>query len=151
MQDDTSQSSKQYQNPVDGKTYTANGGWQDYSPQNPQPAGPNARVKLGDVRLLTDQTTIAANISSEDLSNYIKAVVSALEPVAEETQTPFQVMLQFELKPAEKVSIQIASQGEVGNEILQKIYDTSLNVAAPQPSAQPIIFQATISINPGHS
>lgn len=144
MQDDNTQ----YQNPIDGKTYTANGGWQNYSPQNPQPADPNAKVKLEGVRLLNDQDTIAANLSTEDLSSYVKAVTTALEPVALEAKTPFQVMLQFELKPSEKATIQIASQGEVTDEILQKVYDASLSVTAPQPSAQPVSFQATVSVNP---
>lgn len=147
MQDDTNQTDNQYQNPVDGKTYVANGGWRDHQPQNPQPADPNAKVKLGGIRLLTDEATVAANLSSEDLSNYIKAVVTALEPATLEAQTPFQVMLQFELKPAEKVIIQIASQGEVGDDILQKVYDAALTVPAPQPATQPVTCQATISFN----
>lgn len=146
MQDDTTQQNNQYQNPVDGKTYVADNGWKDYSPQNPQPANLDAKAVLEGVRLLTDQQTIAANLSSEQLGDYVKAVTASIEPVAQEVTTPFQVMLQFELKPNEKATIQIASQGEVGDDTLQKVYNASLSVEAPQPTQQPITFQATFSI-----
>jgi hypothetical protein len=148
MQDDTTQQSNQYQNPVDGKTYVADDGWKDYSPQNPQPVNPDAKVILEGVRLLTDQQTIAANLSSEQLGDYVKAVTASIEPVVQEAATSFQVMMQFELKPNEKVVIQIASQGEVGDDTLQKVYNASLSVEAPQPTQQPISFQATYTIKP---
>lgn len=148
MQDDTKQSNDQYYNPVDGKTYIAEDGWHDYSPQNPQPTDPNTRVKLDNVRLLTDQTTIAANVDIGDLSNYIKAIVTVLNSATSEAQTPFQLILQFELKPHETVYVQIASQGEVSDDILQKVYDAILSVESPQPRQQSIAFQSTISVNP---
>lgn len=146
MQDDTAQQSNQYQNPVDGKTYVADGGWKDYEPQNPQSANPDAKVILEGIRLLTDQQVIAANLTSEKLGDYVKAMTAAIEPVVQEAATPFQVMMQFKLKPNEKATVQIASQGEVGDDILQKVYDASVGVEAPQPTQQPVTFQATYSI-----
>lgn len=147
MQDDTNQPSNQYQNPVDGQTYVAKGGWQDYQPQNPQPADPAQKVALDHIRLLTDQDTVSANLSTEQLSGYIKEVTAAIVSATNDITTPFQLMLQFELKPAEKVGLQIANQGDVNDNTLQKVYDNCLALGAPQPTSQAVAFQAMFKVN----
>jgi hypothetical protein len=147
MQDDSTQNNSQYQNPVDGKTYATNGQWQDYQPQNPQPVSQDSKVVLDNVRLLTDQTTVAANLSTEQLSQYIKDVTAAVTGATEGTSAPFQLILQLELSPSDTPKLQLADQGGADNTVLQKVYDATLAVTAPSPSAQALSFQVMFNVN----
>ena len=147
MQDDNTQDNSQYQNPVDGKTYVTNGQWQDYQPQNPQPVAQDSKVVLDHVRLLTDQNTVAANLSTEQLSQYIKDVTAAVTGATEETSAPFQLMLQFELSPSDTPKLQLADRGGADNTVLRKVYDAALAVTAPSPSAQALSFQVMFNVN----
>ncbi len=147
MQDDSTQDSSQYHNPVDGKTYVTNGQWQYYQPQNPQPIAQDSVVVLDQVRLLTDQNTVAANLSTEQLSQYIKDITTAVTGVAGETLTPYQLMIQFELSPSDTPKLQLAYQGGADNTVLQKVYDATLNVAAPSPMTQVLSFQVMFKVN----
>lgn len=147
MQDDNTQDNNQYLNPIDGKTYVTNGQWQDYQPQNPQPVAQDSKVVLDHVRLLTDQNTMSANLSTERLSQYIKDVATAVTEAVGETLTPFQIMLQFELSPSDTPKLQLADQGGADNSVLQKVYDATLAVTAPSPSAQALSFQVMFNVN----
>lgn len=149
MQDDNQQSQddQQYHNPVDGQTYVTDGKWQTHNPASPVPE-PTGSVKLEGVRLLADEQTIAASVSTETLSQYIKSISEAVESVAKEALTAFELLLQFELVADKPVSIQMSNQSEVSQELLQKIYEALNAIHAPAVSGNPVPFQAHYKINP---
>ncbi len=138
---------QQYHNPVDGQVYVTDGTWQTYSPASPVPE-PTGPVKLEGVRLLADEQTIAASVSTEALSQYIKSISEAVETAAKDSPTAFELLLQFELAADKPVFVQISNQGEVSQELLQKIYEALTALQAPAVSGNPVPFQAHYKINP---
>ena len=149
MQDDNQQplDDQQYHNPVDGQTYVTDGTWQTHNPASPAPE-PTGPVKLEGVRLLADEQTIAASVSTEALSQYIKSISGAVEAVAKDSPTAFELLLQFELTAEKPVSVQISNQGEVPQELLQKIYEALNTLQAPAVTGNSVPFQAHYKINP---
>lgn len=83
MQDDSPQpqDDQHYHNPLDDQINVTDGTWQTHTPASPAPE-PIGTVKLESVRLLNDEPTFAASVSSEALSQYIKSATAAVEATA---------------------------------------------------------------------
>lgn len=120
--------------------------WQEYQPQVSQSAMPTGKVALDHVKLLVSQDIASENLSPEQFSDYLGKIGIAVEHALSDTTTPFQLMLQFELRPTGDIRLQIANQGDTSRDILQKIYDSCPTLAAPRPSSQPIAFQVIYKI-----
>jgi hypothetical protein len=106
-----------------------------------------SNARLDHVKLLTDENTMAANLASSQLSQYIKEVTNSIAAVTQAANTKFQLMLQFELSPSEPPKLELANKGEVDNEVLQQVHDRVVAIQAPKPSSQAVVFQAEFSIN----
>lgn len=108
---------------------------------------PTESVKLEGVRLLADEQSIAASLSTEALSEYIKSVSEAIETIVKDSPTTFELLLQFELATGKPVTVQISNQGEVSQELLQKINDALLALQTPAISGDPVPFQVHYKVN----
>lgn len=148
MQDDNQQSQddQQYQNPLDGQTYTTDGIWQTHTPTTPAPE-PTGQVKLEGVQLLVDEQTLAASISPQALSQYIKHISIAVEAAVKESSESFELLAQFELTANIPVSIRMGNKGEATQELLQKIYEALITLPTPAVSGEPVKFQTHYKVN----
>jgi len=134
-----------YQNPVDGKTYVAPGGWNTYKPQ--RRAKPIVgRVSLAGIRLLQSQAEIGARASPEDLSDFITRAHQAASEVFASYDKPATLLVQFTCRP-NTCSAQIASQGDPPRDLLQAFYDR-LTRLQPLKASGEVKFQFTLKVQP---
>tara|TARA_R110002072_G_scaffold302355_1_gene484888 strand:+ start:706 stop:1275 length:570 start_codon:yes stop_codon:yes gene_type:complete len=138
---------ERFDNPVDKKTYIAEGGWKTYKPQQPAPAAENARIHNGGVRLLTNQDELAQRTAVESLAAFIKRAEASAQSTLHEVTTNAQVLAQFTCTP-EKHDVQLAHQGNVTQDQLQAFYDALLALEALPVSSGEVSFQLTIQIDP---
>ena len=145
---------KEYQNPVDRKTYTAPDGWKTYKPETLRQAPAVEKVSLANIRLLTSETEIEARVIGRDseakageMSRFIKEAERLAKETFSDSQTPFQVMVQFACTPSGH-SVKLARQGDVSQETLQKYY-TALTAIKPLPvKTGDVSFQFEVSVKP---
>src|SRR5262249_51015190 len=88
-----------FHNPVDNKTYVAQGGWKSYKPDEPRPDDPNSKVKTDQIRLLTSQDDIAARTTVKELASFIKEAERLAEESFRNSEKQFRLMVQFNCKP----------------------------------------------------
>ena len=141
------QNPAEYQNPVDGKTYVAPGGWKNYTPEQGLPPPSADKVKLAGVRLLTAQEVIASRTTAHELTDYIKTVskvaASAFAPATKKAA----VMVQIKSATG-KTEVQMARQGEIGDDLLQSFYDQVQKLKPLRISEGDILYQIEYHIEP---
>ena len=113
-----------YKNPVDGKTYHADE-WKTYEPQKQKKENESRLENLG-IRLLSSQEEFEANIDVSTLSAYTKAIESRILEIIESYPNSGDILLQVEISNNNSPKYKMSYQGNLTQEILQKIYD-SLN------------------------
>jgi hypothetical protein len=134
-----------YENPVDKKAYTAPGGWQTYSPEGG--VHPSAdRVVLDSVRLLQAQEEIQSRTAVEDLASFIKLAQFSASEVFSHYEKPATLLVQFTCTPGKHI-VDIASQGEPPQDLLQTYYDKLKNLK-PLRVSDEVKFQLTIKVKP---
>ncbi len=109
-----------YENPVDGKEYTAD--WETYEPETPKNDF-DARVAIENVRLLTSQEDLAKRITVESLATYIESLEADLLGLAVGSDDSGKVLLQVELGPEQAPVHQLAYEGSVSTDLLQAYYE----------------------------
>ena len=104
-----------YQNPVDGRTYVAQGGWQTYPPRGAAPAAETATtaraVRLAGVRLLQAEAEMDARIEVKAFAQYTRDLETALDgAIGADPGPAFDVLVQVELTPSARPRIQMTVQ-----------------------------------------
>jgi hypothetical protein len=139
------QQDETYHNPVDRKAYTAPGGWKTYAPDTPAPPS-TKKVDLENVRLLQDQEEMAARTSVPDLAAFIKVAQVAASAVFAHYDKAASLLVQFTCTPGKHV-VQIASQGEPPQELLEAYYD-KLAALEPLKVSGEVKFQFLLKVRP---
>jgi hypothetical protein len=136
-----------FQNPVDGRTYIAPGGWRTYRPDQARPQE-SAGVRLESVTLLTAQADFDSRTSQDDMVTFIREVVRLAEDPLGSAGTKFQVMVQFKCRP-DGHDVELAHQGDAPQERLQQYFDAPLIAAKRLPvSHGELSFLVEISADP---
>ena len=147
MTDDRPSSDEVFQNPVDGRTYVAPGGWSEHSPdegRTPERAG---GITLGSVTLLAAEAEIERQTSTEDLGAFIQEVVRLAEEPLCNSGKPFQVMVQFTCRP-DGHEVEIAFHGEAPQERLQQYFDALVAAKRLPVSHGELPFLVELSVDP---
>ena len=137
--------SERYDNPVDGRTYVAPGGWQTYKPRGgPRPA--QGKIRLDHVRLLSSQSELGSNVGEEALVQYIKQIEKQAAEVFGESK-PGVVLVQVNSAP-EHQEIQLAYQGEVDELLIARFHDRLVSLEPLKVRNSAVAFLLQISIAP---
>ena len=134
-----------YENPVDRKTYVAEGGWKTYSPDSPRDTEEKSRIHTGGIRLLTAQNDIAARTSVKSLAAFAKEAEKAAQESLGSVTTESTVLAQFTCTPTEH-TVELAHQGAVTEDALQTFYDRLLALDKLPVASHEVSFQLEIRI-----
>ena len=134
-----------YHNPVDKKTYTAPGGWKNYTPDGPVEAT-KEKVSIAGVRLLQSQDEIASRTTAQELAAFLDQAHKAAAEVFASYAKPAVIMVQFTCVPG-KCPPTIAYQNDPPQELLQAYYDKLARLPPLQVSGE-VKFQFTLQVQP---
>jgi hypothetical protein len=136
-----------YVNPVDNKTYTTSGQFEEYAPEGgvQKVDGP---VQMLKIVLLTDQQQLPDIINIEKLANFIKGADTVVFRQFTGVKDSGQVLVQFTLHANKKPTIGISYSGTIQAKDLKavsnKIEQYSSNTRTQKDSC---IFQCLYGIN----
>ena len=110
-----------YQSPIDGKSYRAD--WRTYSPTNPPATNaPVGRVQKQGVRLLSTQEEFGRGIDVSELADFIRKTEQVIDTSLGVTNDTFELVIQTRLTKDKRPFFEMASKGNVSQDVLQKIY-----------------------------
>jgi len=137
----------EYHNPIDKKTYVAQGGWKTYQPEVPRPDDPGKKVKSKQLRLLTSQDDIAVRTTVEALVDFVKEAERLAEECLGKSEKQFKLLVEFKCTP-DGHEVSLAHQGDAPQELLQKYHD-ALSAAKKLPvRSGEVSFQMEMSVSP---
>ncbi|HTR40863.1 MAG TPA: hypothetical protein VMH87_04545 [Pseudomonadales bacterium] len=111
-----------YQSPIDGKSYQAD--WRTYHPMNPPEIKASTnRVQNQGIRLLSTQEQFSRSINVSELADFIRKTEHAIDSSLGATNNAFELVVQTTLTKDKKPFFEMASKGDVSQEMLQRIYD----------------------------
>jgi hypothetical protein len=139
--------SERYDNPVDGRTYVAPGGWQTYKPQGgaAQPAA-QQKTRLAGVRLLSSQSDFESSVGTQALATYIRQIEKHAAGIFGSSKSGT-VLVQINSAPQSQ-DVKLASQGEIDRVLMQKFYDALMKMERLNVRNKPVAFQVQIAIAP---
>ena len=134
-----------YQNPIDGKTYSTNK-WVEYNSKKPaiEPQL-NQHVRLESTRLLTQQQIIGKNISVDELSAFIIEIKAA---AAEALKDHYggELMIKVTLNKEFSPMFEMAFLAPLTEDLMQNVYDRLVALKDYRTKHQEILFQLHLSI-----
>ncbi len=110
-----------FKDPVDGTEYHAD--WKTYQPKDGIKERADRAVQIGSARLLSTQEEFEKNLSVKTLADFMKATHANIEFSIGIPSSNFELLVNTTLSKDHDPAFEIASQGEVANELLQKIHD----------------------------
>lgn len=132
-----------YENPVDGKEYTAE--WRTYEPDTPK-NDLDARVSIENVVLLTSQQDLEKRVAVESLANYFEQFEADLLELATDYSDHGRVLLQVEIGQEATPVYQLAYEGSISTDLLQAYYEKiTKNTDAPKVHG-PVSFQLVLIV-----
>lgn len=134
-----------FQNPVDGKTYSAKGGWATVMPERPSGRAPDPIAELERIVLLTGPEEAESALSAGELTAYAKDLEVAVR-LHFKKQTPgpgAELIVQFELAPGAPPAIR--ARGDALGERLPGLCELAAVVPAP-PAQGPLAFQLVFAV-----
>jgi len=137
--------SERYENPVDGRTYIAPGGWQAYQPKGGRTPA-QGKIRLDNVRLLSSQSEFGSNVGNEALIEYIRLIEKQAAEVFGQSKAGV-VLIQVNSAP-EHQEIQLAFQGDVDELLIARFHDRLVKLGPLKVKNSPVAFQVQISIAP---
>src|SRR5262249_13664346 len=136
-----SDTSPAYHNPIDRKTYIAEAGWTRHTPASTSQPSISDSVRHQHVRLLSPQQLIAANVSLDRLTAFLKIAEAQVKTHLCSSSTSFELLVQFSLFPDQAPQLQMAIQRAANEELLQQVYDALVAIEPLRTRERPISFQ----------
>lgn len=136
---------ERYDNPVDGRTYTAPGGWNEYRPgTGTKVDAPQGKVRTQHVRLLNAQSDYEGNVSVPAMAELIKRVER--EAGAAFANAPKgSVLVQINCAPGSQ-TVKLGSQGNIDRALMQAFYDRLVKLERLPVKDKEVAFQVLITI-----
>ncbi|MBI5597600.1 MAG: hypothetical protein HY928_16035 [Elusimicrobia bacterium] len=134
-----------FQNPVDGKTYTAAGGWETALPPRPADRAPDPVAELERILLLSGQEQAEEALSAAELAAYAKDLEVAVRlHFKRQPRGPgADLAVQLELAPG--AAAVIRARSDALGERLKGLSELAAVVPAP-PVKGPVAFQLVFAI-----
>ena len=139
--------SERYNNPVDGRTYIAPGGWQTYKPQggSAKPAT-QQKARLDGIRLLSSQSDFESSVGTQALANYIREIEKHAASIFGLSKSGT-VLVQVNSTPQSQ-DIKLASQGEIDQVLMQTFYKELMNMERLNVRNKAVAFKVQFAIAP---
>jgi hypothetical protein len=111
-----------YVNPNDGKTYTSEGAFKEYSPEGGvMPSSGNVRPV--NIVLLTNQNELESIVGIDNLANFIKGADEVVKKELTNTKEAGRIMIQYTLYVHKKPDISLSYDGNFLKKDLQRVSD----------------------------
>jgi hypothetical protein len=130
-----------YRNPIDGRTYVAEGGWTQYSPQTAHRSAAPGPVRLDHVRLLSPQELVATNVTVDALTRFMKNIEAHVAAQLQDSAVSFEALIQYTLSSDQAPQLHMAARGDVPREQLQQLHNALTLVEPLRTREDPITFQ----------
>lgn len=138
-----------YENPIDGKTYVADGGWQSHPPDsNSKSDALQKKVVVDHVRLLTAEAQIADRTTVEQLARFIKQLEERAISVLDKCDRACELLLQIRCLPEGHDVLAIKNQGEVPRELTEELTGALKQIEMLPVSKQEVLFQMALKVTP---
>ncbi|MDI3285652.1 hypothetical protein [Polyangium sp. 15x6] len=138
-----------YVNPIDGKRYESETGWDTAKPEGGAAAQKrNDQVEAALV-LLTNEQDIAKRTTVDDLSEVVKQIIAIVEAQVGTSKGPgTDLLVECELLPGKKKKLEMAQRPTVDQPFAQAIYEKIEKIVAPEVKG-PVKFQVVFKIRGG--
>ncbi len=123
-----------YVNPVDGRRYEAEGGWEIYEPQMPASRKKDDVANVEKYVLLTSQEEIAARISDDAFVDFAQRVAQVVEKLFKSLprQAGQDLYVQCDIQPGRKAEYKLASRPGINDKIMQQLWEKLSALNAPE-------------------
>jgi len=138
---------EEYRNPIDKKTYVAEGGWTAYLPESPRPEEPGKKVKTVEIMLLTSQDALVARTTVEAVVDFVREAERLAEVAFGSSGGQFRVLVQFDCTSTGH-EVKLAHQGDVAQELLQGYYEALASAPKLPVRDGEVSFQLELSVSP---
>jgi hypothetical protein len=137
-----------YQNPIDGLSYEAEGGWYHYSPNSFPDRMSDEPVRMGEMILLTSESELAARVQVNDLAEYSLAIEkSVIEHFTSVEQGAGQdLLLEFKIQSDGPVKLGMALRPWTDNNHLNELSQRLLRLPSPEVNQDSIRFQVVFKL-----
>ena len=110
-----------YENPADGKVYSTDGEFVEYTPENglKEVEGP---VQPASVILLTNENELDRIIGFDPLVNFLNEVDEVVQETLGAVKEKGKIVIQFNLYSNKEPKLSLAFGGEIKSEDLDKVY-----------------------------
>jgi hypothetical protein len=137
-----------YQNPIDGLSYEAEGGWNRYSPIIEDDQDGEQPHRIREVILLTSDSELAARVGISALAEYIQGIEEAVKAhfATCATQSGQDLLLEFELHTDSPISIGMALRPWREFDHLEQLRCHLLERPTPKVSQSSIKFQVIFQL-----
>lgn len=134
-----------YLNPIDGNTYTSEGGWKTYHPEK-QRQEDGSNVETLQVILLSPGDVFEANTSTDSLTDFINEAGNKVKQIFSNSEISFELLLEFKIEQKERHTVKIATNNAVSNDVLQALYDVLISMNTIYSKSEPLSFQVHYAI-----
>ena len=144
-----------YQNPVDGKTYVAEGGWRTFGPKAPfgpapETSEPNPAVRLEGVRLLSSPEEFEASVDVQPLAALNEYILGAATEALGVSSSALELLVQCTLSPTSRPAFRFSTKGNVDPNLLRH-FDDLLHASPDLRSRQATVSFQTHLVKPGEA
>ncbi|TKC97156.1 hypothetical protein [Polyangium fumosum] len=138
-----------YENPIDGKRYEAEGGWDTARPQGDGTAPKRSGQVDATVVLLTSEQEIEQRTTVDDAAAVIKQIITIVEAQVGTSKGPgSDLLVECELLPGKKKKFEMAQRPDVDQPFAQAIYEKLEKIVVPDVKG-PVKFQVVFKIRGG--
>lgn len=137
-----------YQNPIDGLSYEAEGGWYHYSPNSSQDRMSDEPVRMGEMILLTSESELAARVRVNELAGYTLAIEKSVKEhfTGVEQRAGQDLLLEFKIQSDDQVKLGMALRPWTDSNHLNELSQCLLRLPSPEVNQGSIRFQVVFKL-----
>jgi hypothetical protein len=138
---------QEYVSPVDGRSYTAEGGWDAYQPTTER-AQAASRVTINQVRLLTSEREMAARTSVDELAAFCQEVARCAQHTIGDHDDATELLIRLRCT-CEGHDVELASRGDVSQPFMQALVDAVQQMARLPVQDGEVSFEIELTVSHG--
>lgn len=139
---------QEYVSPVDGQSYTAEGGWNTYQPTTPEGAPVTSKVTIKQVRLLTPQRELAARSSVRELAAFCHEVQRCAQRAIGDRDDAAELVIRMRCTP-EGHDVDLSSRGAVPQPVMQAFFEAVKQLARLPVQDGEVSFEIELTVSRG--
>jgi hypothetical protein len=139
---------QEYVSPVDGRSYSAEGGWNAYQPTTPEGAPATSKVTIKQVRLLTPQRELAARSSVRELAAFCHQVQRCAQRAIGDRDDVAELVIRMRCTP-EGHDVDLAGRGEMPQPVMQAFFEAVKQLARLPVQDGEVSFEIELTVSRG--